>query len=125
MDNFPASGWSDGATAVTGEIFAAADAPRPARRRVAARRTVDLQAGARKAGCSGVAVRVTDLSTHGFCMETHLLFAPGADVWLRLPSLELRHAKVAWVRGPIVGCAFEAPLSPLVVDLIVERARAG
>ena len=76
-------------------------------------------------GGSGVAVRVTDLSTHGFCMETHLLLETGTDVWLRLPSLELRHAKVAWVRGALVGCAFEAPLSPFVVDLIVERDRQG
>jgi hypothetical protein len=37
----------------------------------------------------------------------------------------MRHAQVAWVRGPLVGCAFEAPLSPLVFDLIVQRARAA
>jgi hypothetical protein len=58
-------------------------------------------------------------------METHLFMTPGTDVWLRLPSLEMRHAKVAWVRGAQVGCAFEAPLSPFVLDLIVERARAA
>jgi hypothetical protein len=121
LDQFP-DGWRGATPDVAGEIFAAA---KPARPRVATRLSVDLQAGARKAGGSGVAVRITDLSTHGFCMDTHLLFDIGSDVWLRLPSLELRHAKVAWVRGSLVGCAFEAPLSPFVVDLIVERARAG
>ena len=109
---------------VTGELFSAAR-PQPAQARVAARNPVSLQAGARQAGGTGVAVRVTDLSTHGFCMETHLLLAPGADVWLRLPSLELRHARVAWARGAQVGCAFETPLSPYVVDLVVARARGG
>ena len=114
---------------VEGEIFPglARDASHPAanhaRSRVAPRRPVNLEAGARRAGGSGVAVRVTDLSTHGFCMETHLFMTPGTDLWLRLPSLEMRHARVAWVRGALVGCAFEAPLSPFVFDLIVQRAR--
>jgi len=115
---------------VAGEIFAAAATAspaqaRPARPRVAPRNPIDLEAGARKAGGSGTGVRVTDLSTHGFCMETHLLLAPGTLIWLRLPSLEMRGASVAWVRGALVGCAFEAPLSPFVVDLIVARARRG
>lgn len=109
---------------VSGEIFP--DAPSAAEAvcpRVALRKSVNLEAGARQAGGAGVGVRVTDLSTHGFCMETHLFLAPGKDVWLRLPSLEMRHAKVAWVRGALVGCAFAAPLSPFVVDLVVQRAR--
>ena len=116
---------------VEGEIFEAAGPPvaapaeKPARPRIAQRRTVSLEAGARRSGGTGVAVRVTDLSTHGFCMETHLFITPGTDVWLRLPSLEMRHAKVAWVRGPLVGCAFEAPLASFVFDLIVQRARAA
>ncbi|HYD11971.1 MAG TPA: PilZ domain-containing protein [Allosphingosinicella sp.] len=103
-----------------GELFADG---RPARTRVAPRNPVNLAAGARRAGGTGVAVRVNDLSTHGFCMETHLFLTPGTDVWLRLPSLEMRHARVAWVRGALVGCAFEAPLAPYVVDLVVQRAR--
>lgn len=117
-----------------GEIFPAGpplqadtapSAQKPARPRVAPRKPVDLGAGLRPAGGSGVNVRVVDLSTHGFCVETHLLLEPGADLWLRLPSLEMRHARVAWTRGALVGCAFDPPLAPYVVDLIVARARAG
>jgi hypothetical protein len=110
-----------GAVDVAAELFSGAAQPPPARPRVAPRQPVELQAGARCAGGTGVAVRVTDLSTHGFCMETHLWLAPGADIWLRLPSLEAQQARVAWVRGHLVGCAFAKPLHPLVADLLVSR----
>lgn len=113
------------APAAAAPLPGAPESDPPSRARIAPRNRVDLEAGARPAGGSGTGVRVTDLSTHGFCMETHLLLAPGADVWLRLPSLDLRRAKVAWTRGALVGCAFEPPLSPFVVDLIVARARTG
>jgi hypothetical protein len=129
--SFAPDEWSD-AFRVDGELFSAEAAAQPdasaqpetpARPRVAPRKPVDITAGARRAGGSGVNVRLTDLSTHGFCMETHLLLEPGTDVWLRLPSLEMRHARVAWTRGALVGCAFDPPLSPFVVDLVVSRAR--
>lgn len=110
-----------GAPGVAAELFAAGAGAPPARPRVAPRQPVEVQAGARCAGGSGVGVRVTDLSTHGFCMETHLYLSPGADVWLRLPSLEARQARVAWIRGPLVGCAFVDPLHPVVAELIVSR----
>ena len=106
---------------VAAELFSAEAGTPSGRPRVAPRTPVEVQAGARCAGGSGVSVRVTDLSTHGFCMETHLFLAPGADVWLRLPTLEAQQARVAWVRGPVVGCAFAKPLHPLVADLIVSR----
>jgi hypothetical protein len=72
-----------------------------------------------------VAIRVVDLSTHGFRAATHLELCEGADVWLRLPGLEPYHAKVAWSEGHYIGCAFERPLHPAVVDMIVSKARAG
>ena len=47
----------------------------------------------------------------------------GTDVWLRLPGLEACQAKVAWERGNHVGCAFERPLHPAVLEMIAKRAR--
>ena len=75
-----------------------------------------------KGGASGVSVRVVDLSAHGFRASTHLELPLGTDVWLRLPGLEPYHATVAWQDGQYIGCAFERPLHPAVVDMIVRKA---
>lgn len=92
------------------------------RERKAPRIPVDLGAGLRQRGASGVSVRVLDLSPHGFRAVTHLELYEGADVWLRLPGLEPCHARVAWTEGHYIGCAFERPLHPAVVDMIIRKA---
>ena len=90
--------------------------------RKAERTGVEIGAGLRQRGASGVSVRVLDLSPHGFRAATHLVLPEGSDVWLRLPGLEPFHAKVAWSEGHYIGCAFERPLHPAVVDMIVRKA---
>mgnify|MGYP003632747739 CR=1 FL=1 len=102
---------------LTGELSIA---PAPSARR-AERRPVEIDAGLRQRGASGVAVEVRDLSTHGFRASTHLDLQPGADVWLKLPSLEAMHSRVAWTDGHLVGCAFVQPLHPAVLDMVVRR----
>jgi hypothetical protein len=96
--------------------------PKQHRARKSERVNVDMSAGLRQRGASGVSVQVLDLSPHGFRAATHLELPEGADVWLRLPGLEPYHAKVAWSQGHYVGCAFERPLHPAVVDMIVRKA---
>ena len=83
---------------------------------------VEVSAGLRQRGASGVSVRVLDLSPEGFRASTHLELNNGVDVWLRLPGLEPLHATVAWSAGHFIGCAFERPLHPAVVDMIVRKA---
>ena len=83
---------------------------------------VDMGAGLRQRGASGVSIRVLDLSPHGFRAATHLELPEGTDVWLRLPGLEPFHAHVAWSEGHFIGCSFERPLHPAVVDMIVRKA---
>ena len=80
---------------------------------------IEVGAGLRQRGAAGVSVQVMDLSTHGFRVATHLELPVGADVWLRLPRLEPCHATVMWAEGHYVGCAFERPLHPAVLDMIV------
>jgi hypothetical protein len=80
---------------------------------------IEIGAGLRQRGASGVSVQVMDLSTHGFRVATHLELPIGTDVWLRLPKLEACHATVMWAQGHYVGCAFERPLHPAVLDMIV------
>jgi hypothetical protein len=98
------------------------NSPKQHRARKSERVNVDMSAGLRQRGASGVSVQVLDLSPHGFRAATHLELPEGADVWLRLPGLEPYHAKVAWSQGHYVGCAFERPLHPAVVDMIVRKA---
>jgi hypothetical protein len=91
--------------------------------RVSERVSIELGAGLRQRGAHGVSVQIMDLSTHGFRATTHLDLDRGADVWLRLPGLEAIQAKVVWVKGYIIGCAFERPLHPAVLEMIVSKSR--
>jgi hypothetical protein len=97
--------------------------PKQRRQRNSERLAVDMSAALRQRGASGVSVRVMDLSTHGFRAATHLELPEGADVWLRLPGLEPYHARVAWSEGHFIGCSFERPLHPAVVEMIARKAR--
>lgn len=93
--------------------------------RKADRVSVELDAGLRQRGASAVSVHILDLSTHGFRINTHLELAVGTDVWLRLPGLEPSLARVMWIEGCLAGCAFERPLHPAVLELVVQRAGHG
>ena len=63
-----------------------------------------------------------DLSTDGFRATPHLQLEKGTDVWLRLPGLEPYQAKVMWSKGNFIGCAFDRPLHPAVLSMIVSRS---
>lgn len=93
----------------------------PPEGRQAERLPVDLDAGLRQAGATSVSAHIIDLSTDGFRATTHLVLETGHDVWLRLPGLEASHARVMWRDGCYVGCAFERPLHPAVIEMIVAR----
>jgi hypothetical protein len=84
--------------------------------------SIDLGAGLRQRGASGVSVQITDLSTDGFRVATHLELYEGVDVWLRLPGLEPCHARVIWSEKHLVGCAFVRPLHPAVLQMIIGKA---
>jgi hypothetical protein len=89
--------------------------------RKAERTHVEFGAGLRQRGASGITVQILDLSTHGFRASTHLDLPPGTDVWLKLPGLEALHAKVAWTSAHFIGCAFERPLHPAVLNMVVRK----
>ena len=126
MDAF-GSGWKDAfevddAGGLSGELSTWNSAPKQIRERKSERTAVEMAAALRQRGASGVSVRIMDLSPHGFRAATHLVLPQGTDVWLRLPGLEPYHARVAWCEGHYVGCAFDRPLHPAVVDMIVRKA---
>jgi len=117
----PIRGDDDGA-GLSAELSTLPIVRRPRNPRKSQRVPVDLGAGLRQRGASGVSVRVLDLSPEGFRAATHLELTEGSDVWLRLPGLEPCHAKVAWSEGHYIGCSFERPLHPAVVDMIVRKS---
>ena len=82
---------------------------------------LEIGAGLRQRGGTGVNIQIMDLSTDGFRASTHLQLERGADVWLRLPGLEPYQARVMWAKGNFIGCAFERPLHPAVLDMIVKK----
>jgi hypothetical protein len=102
---------SNSSTLYSGPFFAgelsiapeAPEAPEP-KGRVSERVEVKVAAGLRQRGAHGVSVQVMDL-------------------WLRLPGLEPCHAIVAWAKGSYVGCRFERPLHPAVLDMIVRKTK--
>lgn len=135
MDGFAASWSHDEANSFApfcGELSTTCPAPslkeaapaaaRPPRK--AERVSVELGAALRQRGATGVSVQIMDLSVNGFRAATHLELERGTDVWLRLPRLEPCHAKVVWAEGLLVGCEFERPLHPAVLDMIVKDARS-
>lgn len=126
MDHFAGS-WSFpsdfGTPFLTGELTTAARVEPERKGRRAERVPIEIGAGLRQRGGTGISVQIIDLSTEGFRAQTHLVLDKGADVWLRLPGLEARHATVMWAKGTFIGCAFEQPLHPAVLDMIVNRSR--
>ena len=121
MEAFGA-GWPSESDSAPVEGNISFDSPKPLKPRSAQRVQVEFGAGLRQRGASGITVQIMDLSTTGFRVATHLILEAGTDVWLRLPGLEPCHAKVAWSKGHFVGCAFERPLHPAVLDMVVKKA---
>ena len=107
---------NDNEHALIGELVTMAESPRNAERT-----HCEIGAAMRQRGASGVSVQIIDLSTHGFRASTHLDLQKGADVWLKLPGLEALHARVAWMSGYLVGCAFVRPLHPAVLQMVVRK----
>ena len=118
-----------GSSAINGELALAVRPdpldPDEPQDRVSRRVAIEMDAALRRRGAHGVAVQILDLSTHGFRAATHLELATGNDVWLRLPGLEPYQARVVWTKGYLIGCAFERPLHPAVLEMMVRKADQG
>lgn len=77
----------------------------------------------REPSCSPAAVTLHDLSVHGFRTDWPYVLKRGNRVWLRLPGYEALAATVAWNTSFDVGCTFEHPLHPAILDDIVTEMR--
>jgi PilZ domain len=89
--------------------------------RRAARRRVRIRALVREAGSSRIDIDVVDLSPSGFRFESFYRFAPGARVFLSIPSLQPLEAVIAWRGGNTYGCQLVKPLHKAVFETIANR----
>ena len=87
--------------------------------RRAIRKSVSISATLRRQGESKFQANIADLSESGFRVESHYAIPMGAQVWLTLPTLAAIPAIVAWSSGHSLGCRFESPLHPAVLDRVI------
>lgn len=88
------------------------------RPRRAERRPVRAAAQCRR-GTSREAVEVLDLSPAGARVKALAPLRIGYSIWLKLPGIEAREARVAWTKGFESGCEFVNPLHPAVFDSLL------
>jgi len=79
-----------GAPFMSGELTTEARPTQKKADRKSERVALELGAGLRQRGGTGVGIQILDLSVDGFRASTHLQLEKGSDVWLRLPGLEAR-----------------------------------
>ncbi|MBC2778556.1 PilZ domain-containing protein [Parasphingopyxis marina] len=94
-------------------------------KRAAGRKDVDLRVGFRKAGYDAAKADVRDISSRGFKIDTAMIVGEGTEVWLKLPGVEPKHAKVVWVNGFQAGCEFMTPFYDAVFDNFLSHAEAA
>lgn len=80
--------------------------------RIANRDSMFLQARILRAGCPDLVLRVRNLSTGGMMAETDDGFAVGDRVQVELRTIGLVPARIAWVRSPRIGIAFDRAVDP-------------
>lgn len=71
-----------------------------------------------------------DLSCHGLRLRAKELIAADETLWITLPGLPPRRARVVWVREgedgfSEAGCNFVEPLHPAICDAILDGRLGG
>jgi hypothetical protein len=93
----------------------------PARRRDR-RRPVAVAAHTRDGAAPPVPVTVTDLTAQGCRIEGEIALVEGAEIWLGIPGIAPRRARVAWAEAGEAGCQFYFPVRGDVVDDVARRS---
>lgn len=76
-----------------------------------------------RSGSTRTMVRVLNISVSGVRIQAARSLREGDIFWLKLPVIEAREIRVAWVNQFVVGCEFLQPLHPSVLENIVRSAR--
>jgi len=92
----------------------------PAERRRSDRIALRLNATMRDGTRGRSQVRVIDMSTHGCRVQSPFVVADGSWIWLSIAGLETQYCRVAWHCEEFVGLEFQAPLSDVVFDRLLQ-----
>ncbi len=65
-------------------------------------------------------VTLSDLTCFSARIDSMETLQPGMTVWITLPGLEARQARVDWTTGFTAGLRFEAPFHPAILDAVLE-----
>ncbi len=88
--------------------------------RRADRQTFEAQIQFRK-GAKRALVKLRDISQYGARVAGVFLVRENDFFYVTLPGLSSIEARVAWVAEFEFGCEFMQPLSPLVLEAIINR----
>ena len=89
-------------------------------RRRSPRAPVSLDARVGRGGLDRALCKVVDLSIHGARLQTYSALQPGSMIWLTLPTLGPRAARVMRADDFEAGCEFLEPLTQTEFDGLVK-----
>ena len=102
-----------------------AEPPSRATRREPTRTRITLLCEVRQGLQPWAVVRLEDLSEGGFrIIWPHGQIDPRQPLRVRLPGLQVVNAKVCWMQGKALGCAFETRLHVAVFEHLLRKSSA-
>jgi hypothetical protein len=90
-------------------------------RRRTPRAPVSLDARVGRGGLDRTLCRVTDLSINGARLQTYSELRAGTMIWLTLPEIGQRSARVVWAHDFEAGLEFQTPLAPEEFDILTAQ----
>lgn len=88
------------------------------------RRDVEVKAKLRTRVHGRYEVEVLDISLRGIRVATYAKHEIGQRVSVQLPSLQPLRARIVWQSNHQIGCHFDDPIHPAVLELLAQRHRA-
>lgn len=86
------------------------------------RRPIDLNARFLDPEAQGTGCLLSDISVAGFRARVYAGAAPASLFWLCVPGFAALPARVVWRSDDEVGCEFDHPLDPALVERMAEDA---
>jgi hypothetical protein len=89
-------------------------------RRRSVRAPVSLDAKIGRGGLDRALCKVVDLSQHGARLQTYSSLRAGTMIWLALPKVGHRAARVVWAEEFEAGLQFENPLTAETFETLAD-----
>lgn len=89
------------------------------------RLVVEMQATMRTAIHGRHVINVLDLSNGGARVATFAKHEIGQRITVQLPTLQPLSGRIVWQADYQIGCRFDMPIHPAVLDMLAKRHRSG